>query len=61
MTKVQETMKLLRRLEELKSEMASTHDRLRDLHQQMGHPPKEQIERAAEMGKEIRRGCTEDP
>jgi hypothetical protein len=61
MTKPQAVQVLLQRLKWLEMEMADIHRQIRRLREQMGHPSQEQIERAADMGKEIRHGCTEDP
>lgn len=59
MTKPQRVQRLLERLEQLEHEMNSVHREVRELHQEMGHPSKEQIQQAALDGKEIMRGCTQ--
>ena len=59
MTNAQQCQALLDRLDAIESEKTSIHRQLRELHHDMGHPPKEQIASAARDGKSIVRGCTE--
>ena len=58
MTKAEEAYAVMRRLRELYSETSSEQQKLSRLKREMGHPSDEQIERAVEMKKDIRRGCT---
>ena len=59
MTKAQEAYALIRKLRGLRLEMAQDEQRLSALKSEMGHPTEYQIERAAEAGKTIARGCTQ--
>ena len=61
MTKSQEAQGCSRQIHYLEMEIAQLQSRRSRLKHEMGHPDDEQIERAVEMGKDIRRGCTCDP
>jgi hypothetical protein len=60
-TKVEQAMALMRRLRELHAEVCDVQQRLTNVKREMGHPDDVQIERAFEMKRDIRRGCTQGP
>jgi hypothetical protein len=60
-TKPQEVQRLQTRIRDLESEAANARRQLAEVKREMGNPSVEQIERAIEMGKDIRGGCTCEP
>jgi hypothetical protein len=60
-TKPEEYLDLMRRARMAEDEAYYLRRQAHEVRRAMGDPDVAQIERAAEMGREIRRGCADDP